>query len=32
MVIRRIASLKTIQEFKAYLNEIGVSLPFDETI
>ncbi len=32
MLIRRIASLKTIQEFKAYLDETGVSLPFDETI
>ncbi len=32
MTIRRIASLKTAGEFKAYLNEIGVSLPFDETV
>ncbi len=32
MTIRRIASLKTAGEFKAYLNEVGVSLPFDETV
>ncbi|MBL7125975.1 MAG: hypothetical protein ISS58_02035 [Dehalococcoidales bacterium] len=32
MIIRRIASLKTAGEFKAYLNETGVSLPFDETV
>ena len=32
MTIRRIASLKTAGEFKAYLNEIGVPLPFDETV
>ena len=32
MIIRRIASLKTASEFKAYLNEIGVYLPFDETV
>ena len=32
MTIRLIASLKTAGEFKAYLNETGVSLPFDETV
>ena len=32
MIIRRIASLKTADEFKMYLNEIGVSLPFDEIV
>jgi len=32
MMIRRIASLKTNAEFKAYLNEIGVFLSFDETV
>jgi 2,4-dienoyl-CoA reductase-like NADH-dependent reductase (Old Yellow Enzyme family) len=32
MTIRRIGPLKTVPEFKAYLNEVGVSLPFDEAM
>ena len=32
MSIRRLESLKTTADFSAYLNALGVSLPFDETV
>ena len=29
---KRVASLKTVEEFKAYLDELGISLPLDSEI